>query len=376
MELTQSGKDRLIASIAACTIALASTWLRWCCKHITKSGMHLEDWIMILSLPVFIAAAASSIWGLYDGGGGRPPNELVAAAALSPTPENMAAMEHYFKATYIGLSTSPFVLSAVRVSLCLLYRRIFATASFRRKSTIVMALCIAYQIANSIVNLCMCVPLSKFWNRLQAGQCINGDLFFLLVCIVETLLDVVVLVLPARAVFFVQIPLRTKLIVAGIFLLGGFAVITNVLRMFYTYQTSGSEVDTDKAILWGSIHSATAVLCGNLPVYQPIRSKMGEVLSRMHAKLSSFVPSLRISSRQRIKNRESDAETRLETARNPATSGIRGRSDSLEDSLNLSFYHPGTQYVAAAWRDGSGDDEDDEDASSRRVVRTANSGMV
>lgn len=84
-----------------------------------------------------------------------------------------------------------------------------------------MALCVTYQIANSITNLCMCFPLSKFWNRLQPGQCINGDLYFLLVCIVETLLDVVVMVLPARAIFFVQIPLRTKLIVAGIFLLGG-----------------------------------------------------------------------------------------------------------------------------------------------------------
>ncbi|KAK8047468.1 hypothetical protein PG996_015532 [Apiospora saccharicola] len=173
---------------------------------------------MVLSVPIFMAAAASR---LYDGGGGRPAKELIAAAALSPSQETIAIMEHYFKATYIGLSTSPFVLSAVRVSLCLLYRRIFATPSFRRKSTIVIAMCIVGQIANSITNLCMCFPLSKFWNPLQPGQCINGDLFFLLICIVETLLDVVVMALPVRAIFFVQIPLKTKLVVAGIFLLGG-----------------------------------------------------------------------------------------------------------------------------------------------------------
>lgn len=97
----------------------------------------------------------------------------------------------------------------------------------------------------------------------------------------------------------------------------------------------------------------------------------------MHATLTSCVPHFGKFPRQRIKNGESDAESRLETARrHPATKGIRVRNGSPEDSINLSLYRPETQYVAAAWRDNLGDDGDDGDVSSRRVLRTRNSGMI
>jgi hydrogenase/urease accessory protein HupE len=54
--------------------------------------------------------------------------------------------------------------------------------------------------------------------------------------IAETLIDLTILILPVRVVFALHLPMRTRMAVAGIFALGGFAIITNIVRIQYTYQ--------------------------------------------------------------------------------------------------------------------------------------------
>lgn len=80
---------------------------------------------------------------------------------------------------------------------------------------------IAWFISAFVVGLVYCIPLDKFWHPFKPGHCLDFNLFYLLIGVFETVIDVVILILPVRATFNVQLPLKTKLLVSSIFLLGG-----------------------------------------------------------------------------------------------------------------------------------------------------------
>lgn len=84
-----------------------------------------------------------------------------------------------------------------------------------------MGVATAWFIGVQIANLCICLPIDIFWHRMEPGRCLNFNLFYLIAGITETVIDAAILALPIRAVFTVQIALKTKLLVSGIFLLGG-----------------------------------------------------------------------------------------------------------------------------------------------------------
>lgn len=84
-----------------------------------------------------------------------------------------------------------------------------------------MGVATAWFIGVQIANLCICLPIDIFWHRTKPGRCLNFNLFYLVAGITETVIDAAILALPIRAVFTVQIALKTKLLVSGIFLLGG-----------------------------------------------------------------------------------------------------------------------------------------------------------
>jgi hypothetical protein len=99
-----------------------------------------------------------------------------------------------------------------------------------------MAIATAWFIATQIGNLLICQPIDSFWNRAKPGKCLNFNIMFLATGIIDTLIDLMILLLPVRIAFTLQLPTKTKIAVAGIFALGGFVVITNIIRISYIYQ--------------------------------------------------------------------------------------------------------------------------------------------
>jgi hypothetical protein len=77
--------------------------------------------------------------------------------------------------------------------------------------------------------------------------------FFFLVT--DALTDLAMLLLPMRTTFTLQLPLRTKIGVVGIFALGGFVVITSVVRMAVIdhrqdpYENMSSQLTNDWTLL-------------------------------------------------------------------------------------------------------------------------------
>jgi hypothetical protein len=84
-----------------------------------------------------------------------------------------------------------------------------------------MGISIAWFIAAEVASLLMCIPIDSFWHRMTPSRCLNFNLFSLIIGIFDIVIDTAILILPVRAVLSLQMPTRTKVLVSGIFLLGG-----------------------------------------------------------------------------------------------------------------------------------------------------------
>lgn len=126
---------------------------------------------------------------------------------------------------------------AIKISILLFYRRIFLVKpNYRHASLVAMSLSALWFVAAQISNLLTCRPVDAFWHRTKPGKCFNFNVMFLGLGVAEVLIDTFILCLPIRTVFTLQMPKRTKVAVAGIFALGGFSIITNVVRIQYMYK--------------------------------------------------------------------------------------------------------------------------------------------
>jgi hypothetical protein len=126
---------------------------------------------------------------------------------------------------------------ACKMSVLLFYRHIcFVAEGYRRASLAVMVVSTAWYIAAQVSNLLSCHPIDSFWNLSKPGQCLNFNAMFLGTGIADTVIDIFILLLPIRMALKLQLPRKTRVAVAGIFGLGGFVVITNIIRIRYVYQ--------------------------------------------------------------------------------------------------------------------------------------------
>lgn len=112
-------------------------------------------------------------------------------------------------------------LSATKISILLLYRSIFPGRRFAMATNIVAAFVIAWGVACILVSIFSCNPVHGFWDLTIPSKCINTRDFFIGNSVPNICMDVAILTLPIRNVWHLQLPFQQKLVISGLFLLGG-----------------------------------------------------------------------------------------------------------------------------------------------------------
>lgn len=122
------------------------------------------------------------------------------------------------------------------MSILCFYDRLFSVKPLYRNLTwAAMALSVTWFIAAEIANLVTCRPVDAFWHRLKPGKCFNFNIMALWLGSVEAGIDLFILAIPIHMAFDLHLPLRARIAVASIFTLGGFSIVTNVVRIRFMY---------------------------------------------------------------------------------------------------------------------------------------------
>ena len=113
------------------------------------------------------------------------------------------------------------IAAPAKISLLCLYRRIFAVHSFKRMSLLVGLLVVLWWLAATLANIFSCMPVELMWDLSLKGRCFNFNIFWFSIGIIETVIDIIILILPIKMITGLQMSRRKKIVLSGIFLLGG-----------------------------------------------------------------------------------------------------------------------------------------------------------
>ena len=112
--------------------------------------------------------------------------------------------------------------------------------------------------------------------------------FWLAMAIIETLIDIVILVLPIRVVFQLQLATEKKILLSFIFALGSFVVITSIVRMAVLYRPTEPDIDLTQGDIWLNVHLGTAIISACLPTYKPLISGNTRLMDIFYHKRGSY----------------------------------------------------------------------------------------
>ncbi|KAI1458866.1 hypothetical protein F4805DRAFT_105602 [Annulohypoxylon moriforme] len=267
----------LVVSFLVIILAVVSGALRFYTRIFTKAGLGPDDWMMTSAMILAIIAATLLIWGNVIN-----PDGIAVSNSTDPDYVYSADDVLYFKITYAILLLYYAVTSATKLGVLFMYSRIFSVNNFVRNQIYVLEFLVAgWWLGCTITCLTGCKPFSARWGNgaLDPNKCYDLNIFWAASGACEVFLDILILSLPIIMVARMNIPLKQKLLISGIFLLGGLSIATGLVKVILGYSPGTREMDYSTTEVWSAVHGGTAIVSANLPVFKPLYDKVGKHLS-------------------------------------------------------------------------------------------------
>lgn len=118
------------------------------------------------------------------------------------------------------------LIMAIKVSILLMYRRIFFVDSpFRLHSLLLVVVVVAFWFSATVATIFYCRPFGYSWMGLELEEhCFDYNAFWMATGIIEVVIDIAILALPIRMVLQIQLTRKQRASVLFIFLLGSLQV--------------------------------------------------------------------------------------------------------------------------------------------------------
>ncbi|KAL1610059.1 hypothetical protein SLS60_001724 [Paraconiothyrium brasiliense] len=209
---------------------------------------------------------------------------------------------------YVMAIESTFCLASglIKVSILLFYKRLGSRAvssTFRWAIRLTIVFITAYSIAFTLVPIFGCQPIAAFWeqsNIIKVAQgykyeCFNEGADVFSAAVISCAQDLLTAILPTFLYWHLQIPVRQKIALFGIFAIGYGVVAIGALRSYFSWQIFFETYD----VTWVSWHVWTwtllevhiGAICANAPALkvffkQVLRIKTSSSGSRSNTKNS------------------------------------------------------------------------------------------
>lgn len=261
----QERQNTLIAAtIALTTISLIVVGLRVFARAwlIRKAGY--DDWLICLAVACSVGYMVEILMG-RDNGMGFPMVTL-----------SMENMINLMKLTLAIQVTYYVAIAAVKISILFMYLRFAVDERFRQIVIGTIIFHVVFLFVCIVVVFTQCQPIAKFWDLLgtMEGSCnINPTAFFYFTSAVNIVTDIFILALPVKTLIGINRPLREKVALLCIFLVGTFAAITSVIRLHTIHDYTLADDPFRHSILvnlWSVIEINTGIICASVPALKAL----------------------------------------------------------------------------------------------------------
>ncbi|KAK7185673.1 integral membrane protein [Paraphaeosphaeria sporulosa] len=287
-----------VATILSCVFGPLTTLLlfaRLWVRIRVQQNAGLDDWLMIAAIvsikeKALLTTTASDVYGF---------NKHV-----------WDVQPHFYviERKYVMAIESVFCVASglIKVSILLFYKRLGSRAvsnTYRWAIKLTIAFITAYSIAFALVPIFGCQPISAFWDQVDIiktamgyeYKCFNEGADVFSACIISTAQDLLTAILPTFLYWKLQIPIRQKIALFGIFAIGYGVVAIGALRSYFSWQIFFETYDvtwvTWHTWNWTLLEIHMGALCANAPALkifftQVLRIKTLSSGSKSHTKSS------------------------------------------------------------------------------------------
>ncbi|KAK3989888.1 hypothetical protein QBC44DRAFT_395337 [Cladorrhinum sp. PSN332] len=262
--------DIIACSVITWLIAVGFVVLRFYTRSRLNNVIGASDWCIIPALVCAAGVTASSL-------------EQVARGAGKHVWEvNMFGIPALERAAWYGILFYNLSLVFSRISILLLYRRIFTYRWTKRAIQVVLVLVIAIGIWLVISVCTACVPLEAFWNWslfwTQKVYCQPGNIWWANAAL-HVASDLVIMALPMPVLSALKLPRRQKYALVGVFALGFFVCIVSILRIvamidIFNKQAVDATYTSATMIYWTQIEVNAAISCACIMTFKPLIQKI------------------------------------------------------------------------------------------------------
>ncbi|KAK0636822.1 hypothetical protein B0T17DRAFT_90797 [Bombardia bombarda] len=213
------GPRMVAAAFATWAIALIFVLLRLYTRAFIARVLGPADWC--ISLAVFTSAACAVAYlGETRNGLGRHVWDI----RKDEYPLFMRSF--WFTLLWYTLS-----LALTKISICLLYLTVFTLEWAQRASYAVLTVVVIVSIWSNVSVLTACIPLRAYWDKTVEPTFCQPQSTWWGVSGLTVATDILIFLLPIPVVLPLKLPRRQKIVVVGIFTIGGFICIISLVRL-------------------------------------------------------------------------------------------------------------------------------------------------
>ncbi|KAK5048683.1 hypothetical protein LTR84_005774 [Exophiala bonariae] len=178
------------------------------------------------------------------------------------------------KALFGSMIAYCFGIGLVKLSILVMYHRIFDTRNVRIVVKIVAAANLIWIILFTGLAIFQCTPVHRAWNPSIPGKCLDSKELFVGNAVPNIVIDLFMVAIPIYPVSKLRLPLSQRIALVGLFMLGGVVCVVSIYRVttISTLDPTNLAYTIRGPAVLGNVEMATAVLSANLPTLRPLFS--------------------------------------------------------------------------------------------------------
>ncbi|KAK2594139.1 hypothetical protein QQS21_008138 [Conoideocrella luteorostrata] len=246
-----------VAVVVSMTLlALVAVGLRLLSRRMKHQSLWLDDKMIGWNLIV-----VGFIFAMYSSGMGIHADQVDAADIVMMAKWLVVAEVLY-----------AWNLGWTKVSLLLMYYRIFRHEYFKKLAWAIGAFVWAWVICITFLFIFICVPVQKLWYPQIPGRCINQVGTWIANAASTILTDLVILLMPIPQIWKLQLRKTEKIGLTFAFSLGFFVVFASAYRtsVLFTYSNTDPTYTLAPTVGWTAIEMSAGIVSACLPTLLPI----------------------------------------------------------------------------------------------------------
>ncbi|KAL0930150.1 uncharacterized protein CTRU02_214970 [Colletotrichum truncatum] len=242
-------------------LSILSVIARLAAARVSGRKFTWDDWLAAASLFFITGVFAGTMMWLRFGLG---RHEIVV---LEEDPMNIV---YFYQTIFANEILYPFGLATARLSLVVLYHRIFGLFNARYYLHGLMAFIMAWAVYATLPLILACKPVSNFWTTHK--NCIDISKLYISIAVGSIVTDFILIILPMPYAARLRMSWYKKVLLLMSFVFGGFNCFITIIRLVKvsTFDYKDPTWGTVDLMIWTGLEAYCAVICCCLPTLRPL----------------------------------------------------------------------------------------------------------